>query len=161
MTINLTDPDNHPANGPLTDERIERVIEALESSLQYRNGSSHDHFIADAVKGLRELREVRKAKGKPVAFIEVRMLEELSDGSRSCGRIWPYERDELSGESRIPLYLAPPAPAEPQPVPDSVISAAVNGIMATYADNAKDCRAMVRTHVEQACRAAIQESGHG
>lgn len=55
MTINLTDPANHPANSPLTGERIERVIEALESSLKYRNGSTLDHVLADAVKGLREL----------------------------------------------------------------------------------------------------------
>ncbi|MDU3911563.1 hypothetical protein [Kluyvera ascorbata] len=61
MTINLTDPANQPANSPLTGERIERVIEALESSLKYRNGSSMDHFIADAVKGLRELRVSREA----------------------------------------------------------------------------------------------------
>lgn len=66
MTTNLTDPANHPANGPLTVERIEHVIEALESSLKYRNGSSMDHVLADAVKGLRELRESREAV--PVAL---------------------------------------------------------------------------------------------
>lgn len=60
MTINLTDPANHPANSPLPVQRIERVIEALESSLAYRNGSSMDHVLADAVKGLRELRESRE-----------------------------------------------------------------------------------------------------
>lgn len=60
MNSLLTDPANHPANGNLTVERIERVIEALESSLAYRNGSTLDHFIADAVKGLRELRESRE-----------------------------------------------------------------------------------------------------
>lgn len=61
MTINLTDPTKHPANSPLTVERIERVIEALESSLKYRNGSSMDHFIADAIKAIDELLERRKA----------------------------------------------------------------------------------------------------
>lgn len=70
----------------------------------------------------------------------------------NMARQWPEPKD---GE---PLQHLKPAP---QTVPDSVISAAVNGIMATYADNAEDCREMVRTHVEQACRAAIQESGHG
>ncbi|SQC33624.1 hypothetical protein [Kluyvera cryocrescens] len=60
MNSLLTDPANHPANSPLAAERIERVIEALESSLKYRNGSTLDHFIADAVKGLRELRESRE-----------------------------------------------------------------------------------------------------
>ena len=62
MTINLTDPANHPSNGPLTAERIERVIEVLESSLKYRNGSSMDNVLADAVKGLRELRVSREAE---------------------------------------------------------------------------------------------------
>lgn len=61
----LTDPSNHPANGPLPVPRIERVIEALESSLKYRNGSSMDTVLADAVKGLRELRESREQQ--PVA----------------------------------------------------------------------------------------------
>ena len=70
----------------------------------------------------------------------------------NMARQWPEPKD---GEPRQHIKSAP------QPVPDSVISAAVNGIMATYADNAEDCREMVRTHVEQACRAAIQESGHG
>ena len=70
----------------------------------------------------------------------------------NMARQWPEPKD---GEPRQHLKPAP------QTVPDSVISAAVNGIMANYADNAEDCREMVRTHVEQACRAAIQESGHG
>lgn len=70
----------------------------------------------------------------------------------NMARQWPEPKD---GEPRQHLKPAP------QTVPDSVISAAVNGIMATYADNAEDCREMVRTHVEQACRADIQESGHG
>lgn len=66
MTINLTDPANHPANGPLTAERIKRVIEALEISLKYSNGSSMDHVLADAVKGLRELLVIRKTSPVPI-----------------------------------------------------------------------------------------------
>lgn len=62
MTINLTDPENHPANGPLTVERIERVIKALENSLAYRNGSSTDYIVADAIKGLEELLVNREAE---------------------------------------------------------------------------------------------------
>lgn len=95
MNNQLTD---HQA--PVTDEELDQMIWKLE----------RDGMTPKLLALMRELREVRKAKGEPVAFIGERMLEELSDGSRSCGRIWPYERDELSGESRIPLYLAPPAP---------------------------------------------------
>ena len=60
MTINLTDPANHPANGPLTAERIERVIEALQRSIQYQNGGDMAYVIADAIKGLEELQESRR-----------------------------------------------------------------------------------------------------
>ncbi|MFU0930877.1 hypothetical protein ACM26E_08650 [Kluyvera cryocrescens] len=60
MTINLTDPANHPANGQLTDERITRVRDELQSSLQYQNGGDMAYVIADAVKGLEELLVSRK-----------------------------------------------------------------------------------------------------
>lgn len=70
----------------------------------------------------------------------------------NMARQWPEPK---GGEPRQHIKPAP------QSVPDSVINVAVDGIMATYADNAKDCREMVRTHVEKACRAAIQETGHG
>ncbi|VFS66765.1 Uncharacterised protein [Kluyvera cryocrescens] len=40
MTINLTDPANHPSNGPLTDERLIRVRDALQRTLTYKNGST-------------------------------------------------------------------------------------------------------------------------
>ncbi|HIF0827515.1 TPA: hypothetical protein ACXYP5_005335 [Klebsiella pneumoniae] len=55
------------------------------------------------------------ADSDPVAYIGERMLEDLTEGYRSCGRVWPYIKDELSGESRIPLYRhAHPAPIVPE-----------------------------------------------
>lgn len=55
MTINLTDPANHPTNSPLTGERIERVIEVLKRSNDYQNGGDMAYVIADAIKGMEEL----------------------------------------------------------------------------------------------------------
>lgn len=53
-------------------------------------------------------------ESKPVAYIGKQMLESLCDeGGRTCGRVWRSDTDELSGESRIPLYAAPPAPVMP------------------------------------------------
>lgn len=101
MTINLTDPANHPANSPLTGERIERVIEALESSLKYRNGSSMDHVLADAVKGLRELQELRKVTAEPVADV----VEWSSPNEeRKCDIRW-RRFDVAPG----PLFTFPPS----------------------------------------------------
>lgn len=58
---------------------------------------------------------------EPVVYIGNQMLESLCDeGGRSCGRVWRSNTDEMSGESRIPLYAAPqPAPvAQTVQVPD-------------------------------------------
>ena len=52
---------------------------------------------------------------EPVAYIGKQMLESLCDeGGRSCGRVWRSNTDEMSGESRIPLFVAP----QPVAVPD-------------------------------------------
>lgn len=51
---------NHPANGPLTVERITRVRDELLRSLQYQNGGDMAYVIADAIKGLDELLVSRK-----------------------------------------------------------------------------------------------------
>lgn len=74
MTINLTDPANHPANGPLTAERIERVIEALQRSIQYQNGGDMAYVIADAIKGLEELLVSKVAESEPVTDEELDRL---------------------------------------------------------------------------------------
>ncbi|WP_333013011.1 hypothetical protein [Kluyvera sichuanensis] len=109
MTINLTDPANHPANSPLTGERIERAIEALESSLKYRNGSTMDHFIADAVKGLRELRESREAQNDPVMYCSAETIAAARDGEHLLRTL-----SAPSGDCFIPLFIAPPAPVVPE-----------------------------------------------
>ena len=102
--------NNHPAHGPLTTERLGHIRDVLQRKLKYSNGGNMDYIIADAVKAIDELLEVRKAE--PVAFIGERMLEDVTDGARSCGRIWPDGTDKISGERRIPLYTAPPVPED-------------------------------------------------
>lgn len=67
MTINLTDPAKHPANGPLTVERITRLIAELRRSLSYQNGGDMAYVIVDAIKGLEELLVIRKAESAPTA----------------------------------------------------------------------------------------------
>ncbi|MCW9908936.1 DUF551 domain-containing protein [Escherichia coli] len=130
---------SHPASEPLTVKRIERVIEALQRSIQYQNGGDMAYVIADAIKGLeellvskeeasetvpdeeldqmiwklerdgmtpkllslmRELLEVRRAKGEPVAVI---------NGARE-----PVLYGEHIGIAiGTHLYAAPPAPVTP------------------------------------------------
>lgn len=101
MTINLTDPANHPANGPLPVPRIERVIEVLKRSNDYQNGGDMAYVIADAIKGMEELLVSREAV--PVAW-----MHDGEDGREYNGHNeFPY------GGKGVPLYDSPPAPVVP------------------------------------------------
>lgn len=101
MTLNLTDPANHPANGPLTVERIERVIEALKRSIDYQNGGDMAYVIADAIKGLEELLVSREA----VNFREnvnsstehFREISETSTDCLKCGGRGSYHCQQVLG----------------------------------------------------------------
>ena len=104
MTINLTDPSNHPANGPLTAERIERVIEALQRSIQYQNGGDMAYVIADAIKGMEELLIIRKAAPEGWKLVPVEPTESMivdgfesePDEDFSAPKIWA-EYEAMSG----------------------------------------------------------------
>ncbi|HEP1897711.1 TPA: hypothetical protein VCC33_003545 [Kluyvera cryocrescens] len=116
MTINLTDPANHPANGQLPAPHIERVIEVLKRSIRYQNGGDMAYVIADAIKGLEELLVSRDAV--PVAwryrYVHTPKSEEhgsyfttdwkLCDSEDECNPSDCFERQ--------PLYTVPPAPKE-------------------------------------------------
>ncbi|HAT3920678.1 TPA: hypothetical protein I9Y23_004374 [Kluyvera ascorbata] len=88
--------DTHPANAPLTVERIIRVREQLQRSLEYRNGGDMAYVIADAIKGLDELLMSREVA--PVAW-----MRDGDDGREYNGH------NEFSGGGKgVPLYTAPP-----------------------------------------------------
>ncbi|WP_262364877.1 hypothetical protein [Klebsiella pneumoniae] len=92
------------------------------------------------------------ADSDPVAYIGERMLEDLTEGYRSCGRVWPYIKDELSGESRIPLYRhAQPAPV----VPDELNTRTANDVMNEHLSWKDYGDAEVFCIAWNACRAAM------
>ena len=66
---------DHPANGPLTTERLIHIRDVLQRKLKYSNGGSMDYIIADAVKAIDELLEVRKAE--PVAWTDEQELRDV------------------------------------------------------------------------------------
>lgn len=59
------DPSTHPAHGPLTEERLSRVRDWLQSALAYSEGSNRDYMMADAAKAIDELLERRSAPQLP------------------------------------------------------------------------------------------------
>lgn len=104
MTINLTDPANHPANGPLTAERIERVRDEMQRSIQYQNGGDMAYVIADAIKGLEELLMIRNAAPEGWKLVPVEPTESMivdgfesePDEDFSDPKIWA-EYEAMSG----------------------------------------------------------------
>lgn len=96
----------------LTKEWLQQTITELEEERDATPGAVNEY----AAKALAAMKMALGAlEAEPVAFIGQRMLEELTDGARSCGRVWPEVTDKLSDENRIPLYTSPPAPVS---VPD-------------------------------------------
>lgn len=102
MTINLTDPTNHPANDRLTDERITSLIAELRRSLEYQNGGDMAYVIADAIKGMEELLVSREAE--PVMYCSQETIAASKDGEHLLRTL-----STPSGDCAIPLYTTPPA----------------------------------------------------
>lgn len=95
----LTDPANHPANGPLPVPRIERVIEVLKRSNDYQNGGDMAYVIADAIKGMEELLVSREAV--PVMYCSQETIAASKDGEHLLRTL-----STPSGDCIIPLYTA-------------------------------------------------------
>ncbi|WP_232623320.1 hypothetical protein [Citrobacter koseri] len=143
--------NSHPAHGPLSNGRLHRIREILGKAAAQSDGGNIGYAMSDAVKAIDELLAGRKAE--PVAFIGERMLEDVTDGARSCGRIWSDGTDEISGERRIPLYTAPPAPVS---VPDfGALTKCIVQRLVDYGAADDDAIASAEEFVYNACRDAM------
>ncbi len=110
MTEFTKDPSTHPARGPLTEERLIRVRDWLQSSLAYSEGSNRDYMMADSAKAIDELLALRKAGKEPVADVVA----------------WHHPTEERTCDIRLrrhdlapgPLYAAPQLPQPAVMTPD-------------------------------------------
>lgn len=104
--------ENHPANGPLTTERLTHVRDVLQRNLQYSKGGSMDYIIADAVKAIDELLAGRKAE--PMAWLWTNERLEKQSVSLTDPADDESTQDAMAcGWKHQPLYTSPPAPAVP------------------------------------------------
>ncbi|EMU1126930.1 hypothetical protein WM508_004840 [Citrobacter koseri] len=125
---------NHPANGPLTTERLDHVRDVLQRNLQYSNGGSMDYIIADAVKAIDELLEMRKAE--PVAWTEKCEISNM----QATGLYLRGFPDNSQGRD-IALYTAPPAAVVPDEMTPQQASRSYGGEVRGYRDGWNACRA--------------------
>ena len=94
--------NNHPAHGPLSNDRLHRIREILGKAAAQRDGGNIGYAMSDAVKAIDELLEVRKAEPVGEFYHE-----------KQGGWYQISEGDKVPDNRRIPLYAAPPAPAVP------------------------------------------------
>ena len=104
---------NHPAHGPVSLDRLHQISEILSKAAAQSDGGNLGYAMADAVKVIDELLQVRKAE--PVAYMykdklhtDARFSLDTRFGNWSQEDINEYEITE------IPLYTAPPAPVVPE-----------------------------------------------
>ncbi|WP_414446155.1 hypothetical protein [Citrobacter europaeus] len=106
--------NNHPANGPVSLERLHQIREILSKAAAQSDGGNLGYAMADAVKVINEVLERRKAD-KPVMYqSRLRrgggLWDELSESEYS------YLRDTERGREYFEVRALY---ASPQPAPDS------------------------------------------
>ncbi|CDZ82936.1 hypothetical protein BN1086_01031 [Citrobacter koseri] len=134
-----SDSNDHPAQGPLSNYRLHRIIDILRKAAAQSDGGNIGYAMSDAVKAIDELLEVRKAEPVGEFYHE-----------KQGGWYQISEGDKVPDNRRIPLYAAPPAPVVPdeKPVPNPLKMYAVDAVAA-----------IAEVRGWNACRAAMLNGG--
>ncbi|MFO3803730.1 DUF550 domain-containing protein [Citrobacter portucalensis] len=97
----MTTNPNHPANGPVSLDRLHQISEILSKAAAQSDGGNLGYAIADAVKVIDGV--IAAFGAEPVAYM-------FKDGDD----IEYNGHNEFSGGGKgVPLYTAPPAPVVP------------------------------------------------
>ncbi|EEE0553271.1 hypothetical protein B6412_002762 [Salmonella enterica] len=113
--------NNHPANGPVSLDRLHQIREHLQHDTQYSNGGNRAYILSDVLKVIDGA--IAAFGAEPVAwryrYVHTPKTEEhgspfttewkLCDSEDECNPSDCFERQ--------PLYTAPPAPVS---VPDAI-----------------------------------------
>lgn len=102
--------NNHPAHGPVSLDRLRQISEILSKAAAQSDGGNLGYAMADAVKVIDELLEVRKAE--PVAWTEKCEITNM----QATGLYLRGFPDNSQGRD-IALYTAQPAPLVPETLP--------------------------------------------
>ncbi|ECV1904216.1 hypothetical protein DYF80_13345 [Salmonella enterica subsp. enterica] len=110
--------NNHPANGPVSLDRLHQISEILSKAAAQSDGGNLGYAMADAVKVIDGAIAVFGAE--PVAWVRY-----CSDGTID-GPLLNYQIDDCRKSTWTPLYAAPQLPQLLQSapvVPDGLLSA--------------------------------------
>ncbi|WP_423957882.1 DUF551 domain-containing protein [Citrobacter freundii] len=98
--------NNHPANGPVSLERLHQIRETLSKAAAQSDGGNLGYAMADAVKVIDGV--IATTNIEPVACIDRANLDYLADGCD--GHVWATSYAETGD---VLLYTTPITPAVP------------------------------------------------
>lgn len=122
---------NHPANGPVSLERLHQIREHLLHDTQYSNGGNRAYILADVLKVIDGA--IAAFDAEPVAYIF----------KHPAGRLfWALTDESNKGQSDVmPVYAAPrPAPLIPD---EMAISDDMNLYQKSFAQGHNACRGVM------------------
>ena len=95
---------NHPANGPVSLDRLHQIREILSKAAAQSDGGNLGYAMADAVKVIDGAIAARNAGKEPVAWVRY-----CSDGTID-GPLMNYQIEDCRKSTWTPLYAAPQLP---------------------------------------------------
>ena len=111
-----SDSNNHPAHGPLSNDRLHRIREILGKAAAQSDGGNIGYAMSDAVRAFDELLEVRGAK--PIGITDRSEIECLKRGEMA--NVMPPDYKGVDAGDEVFVYTAPTAPAVPATLPCAV-----------------------------------------
>lgn len=143
--------NNHPANGPVSLDRLHQIREILSKAAAQSDGGNLGYAMADAVKVIGEVLERRKAYSAEPIYKWREAFEEDS----LWGDCTKYQYDGFAKktdcEVRI-LYTTPPAPVVPPEKTDSDYVTDCHGVPSledcAHQRGWNECRAAMLNHCE-------------
>lgn len=98
--------NNHPANGPVSLERLHQIRQYIERNNQYQNGGNRAYILADMLKVI-DL-AIASFGAEPALYAAEETLAYAKSGELHLKCL-----SQPMGDAVIPLYTAQPAPVMP------------------------------------------------
>lgn len=109
--------NNHPANGPVSLDRLHQISEILSKAAAQSDGGNLGYAMADAVKVIDGAIAAFGAEpagyADPLAFRNFNTFRSGETDNKRMGREWMWANPDAG---LIPLYTSPPAPVVPDEI---------------------------------------------
>ncbi|MGV4041400.1 hypothetical protein ACV8T3_12805 [Citrobacter portucalensis] len=144
----MTKSTNHPAQGPVSLDRLHQIREILSKAVAQSDGGNLGYAMADAVKVIDGA--IAAFGAEPVVYA-MQGVNLDTDAISTCKNVvdgwvdeWNQERKPGVPEYKtVPLYTAPPAPVVPDEITPLQVSRAYGGEVRGYRDGWNACRAVM------------------